>query len=105
MQHRLDAVAVILKPLVGLVFSLTSSCCPHPDQIFAGLAVPVEIVPVMLERKHQPFFERQRFRHLAVLHFMRRVIISDPPLRIFIQHHANVVAAIGQDEAGASRRR
>lgn len=58
MQHRLDAVAVILKPLVGLVFGLTSSGCPHPDQIFAGLAVPVEIVSVMLEWQDQPLLKR-----------------------------------------------
>lgn len=57
-QHRLDAVAVILKPLVGLVFSLTSSGSPDPDQILAGLSVPVEIIPIMVERQHKPLFER-----------------------------------------------
>lgn len=57
MKHRPDAVAVILKPLIGLVFGLASSSRPDPNQIFAGLSAPVEIVPVMLERQDQPFFE------------------------------------------------
>lgn len=100
MQHRLDAVAVVLKPLIGLVFGLTSSGCPHPDQIFAGFAVPVEITPVMLERQDHPFFEGQRFRHLAVLHFLGGVIVGDPFLRIIIQHHADLMASICQDDAG-----
>lgn len=51
MKHRPDAVAVILKPLIGLVFGLASSSHPDPDQIFAGFSAPVEIVPVMLERQ------------------------------------------------------
>lgn len=70
MQHSLDAVAVILKLLVGLVFGLASSGCPHPHQILAGLPVLFEIVPVMLERRDQPFFERQHLGHFAILHFV-----------------------------------
>ena len=100
MEHRLDAVAVILKPLVCLVFGLAASGRPYPDQIFASLAVPVEIVPVMLERQDQPLLERQRLGHFAVLHFVGGVVIADPLLRVFIQHHADVVAAIRQDDAG-----
>jgi len=57
-QHRLDAVAVILKPLIGLVLGLTASGSPYPDHIFASFPVPVEIIPTMLERQDQPLFER-----------------------------------------------
>lgn len=49
-QHCLDAVAVILKPLICLVLGLASSSSPDPDQIFAGFSVPIEVIPVMLER-------------------------------------------------------
>jgi len=78
-QHRLDAVAVILKLFVGLIFGLTSSGCPHLDQIFAGFPVPVEIVPIMLERQDQPLFKRKRLGHLAVLHFVGGVVVAESP--------------------------
>ena len=100
MEHRLDAVAVILKPLIGLVFGLATSGSPDPDQIFSSLSIPVEIIPIMVERQDQPFFERQCLGHLAVLHFMGRVVVADPLLRVFVQHHADVVASISQDDAG-----
>lgn len=29
---------------------------------------------------------------------MGRVIVSDPPLRVFVQQHADLVATIGQDD-------
>lgn len=58
MEHRLDAVAVILQSLIGLVFGLATSGGPDPHQILAGFPVPVEIVPVMLERQYQPLFQR-----------------------------------------------
>lgn len=77
-QHRLDAVAVILKLLVGLIFGLAAIGGPDLDQIFAGFTAPVEIIPVMLERQYQPFFERQRLGRFAVLHFMGRVVVADP---------------------------
>lgn len=99
-QHRPNAVAVVLKPLVGLVFGLIRSGGPRPDQIFAGLSVPVQIIPVMLERQDQPFFQRQRLGHIAVLHFVGGVVVADPLLRVFVQHHADVMAAIGKDHAG-----
>lgn len=47
-----------------------------------------------------PFLQRQRFSHFAVLNFVGRVVVADPLLRIFVQHHADVVAAIRQDDAG-----
>lgn len=56
----------------------------------------------MLERKHQPLFEWQRLGDVAVLHFVGGVVIADALLRVFVQHHANVVAAISQDDAGLS---
>lgn len=100
MQHRLDAVAVILKSLIGLVLGLTSSSCPDPDQIFSRLSAPVEIVPIMLEWQDQPLFERQRFRHLAVLHFMSWVVVADSLFRVLIKHNADVVTTVGQDYTG-----
>ena len=102
MKHRLDAVAVVPKSLVGLVLGLTSGSCPNPNQILSGLSTPVEIFPIMLEWQDQPLFQWQGFGHLAVLHFVSRVVIADPLLRIFVQHHTDVVAAICQDDAGLS---
>lgn len=102
MKHCLDAVAVILKPLVGLVFGLASSSGPDPDQIFAGFAAPVEIIPVMLERQDQPLFKRERLGHFAVLHFVGWVIVGDALLRVVVQHHADVVTAIRKDDARLS---
>ena len=93
-------MAVILKSLIGLVLSLASGGCPNPDQVISGILAPTEIVPVMIEWQNKPFFQWQRFGHLAVLHFMGRVVVADPLLRIFVQHHANVVAAVRQDDAG-----
>lgn len=100
MEHRLDAAAVILKLLIGLVLGLASGSCPNPNQILSGLPAPVEIIPVMLERQNKPLFEQQRFGHLAVLHLVGRMVVADPLLRIFVQHHADVVATISQDDAG-----
>ena len=98
MEHRLDAVAVILKSLIGLVSGLTSSSRPNPDQVFSGLSAPAEIIPIMLKRQHHPFFEWQCFGHFAVLHFISWVVVSDPLLRVFIQNHTDVVTLISQDD-------
>lgn len=49
-----------------------------------------------------PFFERQLLGHLAILHFVGRVVVVDPLLRVFVQHHADVVAAIRKDDSGLS---
>lgn len=38
--------------------------------------------------------------NLAVLHLVGRLVVADPLLRVFVQHHANVVATISQDDAG-----
>ena len=92
MQHRLDAVAVVLDTFIGLVLGLASGSRPNPNQILAGLSAPVEIVPVMLEWQDQPLFERQRLGHLAVLHFVGGVVVANPLLRVFVQHHADVVS-------------
>lgn len=100
MEHRLDAVAVVLKTLIGLVLGLASGSRPNPNQILPGLSTPVEIFPIVLEWQDQPFFERERFGHLAILHFVGRVVVSDSLLPVFVQHHADVVAAISQDYAG-----
>lgn len=100
MQHRLNAVTVILKLLIGLVLGLASGSCPNPNQILSGLSTPVEIVPTMLEWQDQPLFQRQALGHVAVLHFVGRVVVADTLLRVFVQHHAGVVATIGQDDAG-----
>lgn len=96
MEHRPDAVAVILKLLIGLVLGLASGSGPNPDQAFS--APPAEIVPVVIERQDKPFLEGQCLGHFAVLHFMGWVVVADPLLRIFVQHDADVVAAIRQDD-------
>lgn len=40
------------------------------------------------------------FSHLAVLHFMRWAIVADPHFWVFVQRHADLMAAIRQDHAG-----
>lgn len=102
MEHRLDAAAVILRPLIGLIFGLASSSSPNLDKIFAGFRAPVEVIAVVLERQDQPFFGRQRRGDFAILHFMGRVVVANPLLRVFVQHHTNEMAVTRQDDAGLS---
>lgn len=92
-------MAVILKSLIGLVLGLASGGGPNSDQVFSGLPAPAEIVPVVIERQDKPLLEGQCLGHFAVLHFMGGVIVADPLLRIVVQHDADVVAPISQDDA------
>lgn len=93
-------MAVVLKSLICFVLGLASRSRPDPDQIISGFPAPAEIVPVMIERQDKPFFQWQCFGYLAVLHFVGRMVVADPLLRVFVQHHANIVSAIRQDDTG-----
>lgn len=46
------------------------------------------------------YFSGEGLGHLAMLHFVDRVIIVDPLFRVFLQYHADIVTAIREDDAG-----